>query len=96
MQISNDKNTQLKITWKNKLVSIVYRVGELFVKMTKRIPVNNSIKGYFIGILSPQLIHLPFCLIQLNIGIFSIQLNLDLQLGQKLLGFMTDKSFGNL
>ena len=96
MQISNDKNIQLKITKKNWLISTWYKVGELFVKITKRNPVNNSIRGYLIEILSPQCLHLPFCIIQLNIGIFSIQPNLLLQFGQKLLGFTTDKSFGNL
>ena len=40
-----DKNDQLKNIIKSKLELKLYKDGELFIKITKRIPVKNSIKG---------------------------------------------------
>ena len=79
---------------KNKLDDELYKEGELFTKMTKRIAVINSIKGYLIEIDVLQFIQRPFWINQLIRGIFSLQVNLLLHFGQKLLGFTNDKSLG--
>ena len=63
------------------------------LKKTKRIPVANSTKGYPIEIDALHLIHFPLCINQLIKGMFSFQVNLFLHFGQKLLGFIIDKSF---
>ena len=94
IQIDNDKNNQLKNTLKIKLEKLLYKEGELFKKTTKRIAVVNSIKGYLIEIDVLQLLHLPLWINQLIKGIFSLQLNLFLHFGQKLLGLIIDKSLG--
>ena len=94
MQINKDRYVQLKNILKNKLEEELYKEGELFIKITKRIAVMNSTKGYLIEINTLQFLHLPFWTNQLMRGIFSLQVNLVLHLGQKLLGFIIDKSLG--
>ena len=54
----------------------------------------NSIKGYLIEIDVLQFLHLPPCINQLIKGIFSLQVNLVLHFGQKLLGLIIDKLLG--
>ena len=94
MQINIDRNNQLKKILKNKLEEELNKEGELFIKIKKRIAVINSTKGYLIEINTLQFLHLPFWINQLIRGIFSLQVNLFLHLGQKLLGFIIDKSLG--
>ena len=94
IQINNDKNNQLKNAVKIKLEELLYKVGELFKKTTKRIAVVNSIKGYLIEIDVLQFLHLPLWINQLIRGIFSVQVNLVLHFGQKLLGLIIDKLLG--
>ena len=94
IQIKSDKKNQLKNILKNKFEDELYKYGELFTKRTKRIAVVNSIKGYFNEIVVPQCIHFPLCINQLKRGIFSLQLNLVLHFGQKLLGLTIDKLLG--
>ena len=94
IHIKRDKNNQLKNILKNKLEEELYKEGELFIKIIKRIAVVNSIKGYLIEIDVPQFIQRPFWINQLIRGIFSLQANLVLHFGQKLLGFIIDKSLG--
>jgi len=94
IQINNDKNNQLKNAVKIKLEELLYKDGELFKKTTKRIAVVNSIKGYLIEIDVLQFLHLPLWINQLIKGIFSLQLNLVLHFGQKLLGLIIDKLLG--
>ena len=94
IEINRDRNNQLKNTLKIKLEEYINREGELFIKMTKRIEVINSIKGYLIEIDLLQCIHLPLCINQLIKGIFSLQVNLVLHFGQKLLGLTIEKLFG--
>ena len=94
MQINMDRNNQLNNILNNKLEEELYREGELFMKMTKRIAVINSTKGYLIEIDVLQCLHWPFWINQLIRGIFSLQVNLVLHFGQKLLGFIIDKSLG--
>ena len=94
IQIKREIYNQLKNILKNKLEEELYKEGELFVKIIKRIAVINSIKGYLIEIDIPQFIQLPFWINQLIRGIFSLQVNLLLHFGQKLLGFTIDKSLG--
>ena len=60
IQISRDKNIQLKIQLKNKLELELYNVGELLKKIIKRTPVVNSTRGYLIDMDVSQLKHLPF------------------------------------
>ena len=93
IQINNDKNNQLKNAVKIKLEELLYKEGELFKKTTKRIAVVNSIKGYLIEIDVLQFLHLPLWINQLIKGIFSLQLNLVLHFGQKLLGLIMDTFF---
>ena len=94
IQINNDRNNQLNNTLKIKLEKYIYREGELCKKTTNRIAVVNSIKGYLIEIDVLQFLHLPLWINQLIKGIFSLQLNLVLHFGQKLLGLIIDKSLG--
>ena len=94
IQIKRDKNNQLKNILKTKLEDELYREGELFIKITKRIAVINSTKGYLIEIDEPQFIHLPLWINQLIRGIFSLHVNLVLHFGQKLLGFIIERSLG--
>ena len=94
MQINRDRNNQLKNTLKIKLEEYVYKEGELFIKTTKRIAVINSINGYLIEIDVLQFLHLPLCHNQLIKGMFSLQVNLVLHFGQKLLGLIMDNSLG--
>ena len=96
MQINMDRNNQLNNTLNKKLEEELYKEGELFLKTTKRMPVNNSIKGYLIEIDVLQFLHLPLCINQLIKGTFSLHVNLDLHSGQKLLGLTIEKLFGNL
>ena len=79
---------------KNKFELEEYKEGELFIKIAKSIPVLSSIKGYLKGIIVLQVIHFRPCINQLIKGIFCRQVNLVLQFGQKLLGFIIDKSLG--
>ena len=60
----------------------------------KRNPVRISINGYLKDMVVLQVLHFPFCINQLIKGIFSLQVNWVLHFGQKLLGFMIDKSLG--
>ena len=46
--------------FKNKLELKLYNEEELFKKITKRLPVVNSIRGYLIDIDVLQLAHTPF------------------------------------
>ena len=62
IQIKSDKNIQLKNMFENKLEFEIKKVGELFIEITKRIPVINSIKGYLIEIKLLQCIHFPLCI----------------------------------
>ena len=94
IQINRDRNNQLKNTLKIKLEENIYKEGELFIKTTKRIAVINSIKGYLTEIDVLQCLHFPFCINQLIRGTFSLQVNLVLHFGQKLLGLIIDKSLG--
>tara|TARA_B000000557_G_C20494852_1_gene325416 strand:- start:297 stop:497 length:201 start_codon:yes stop_codon:yes gene_type:complete len=64
------------------------------MKTTKRIAVINSTKGYLLEIDELHFIHLPLCMNQLIKGMFSLQVNLVLHFGQKLLGLMIDKLLG--
>ena len=64
------------------------------MKITKRIAVINSTKGYLLEIEVLQFLHLPFWINQLIKGTFSLQFKFVLHFGQKLLGFMIDKSLG--
>ena len=59
MQIKRDKKIQLSIILNTKLEFEINKDGELFKKMIKRIPVNNSIIGYLMDIKLLQLLHLP-------------------------------------
>ena len=94
IQNKRDKNNQLKNILKNKLEEELNNEGELFIKITKRIAVINSTKGYLIEIDVLQFLHLPLWINQLIKGIFSLQVNLFLHLGQKLLGLIIDKLLG--
>ena len=94
IQTKSDKKTQLKNVLKNKFELEAYKEGELFIKIAKNAPVLISIKGYLKGIVVLQVIHFRPCVNQLIKGIFSRQVNLVLQIGQKLLGFIIDKSLG--
>ena len=94
IQINKDKNNQLKNALKIKLEELSYKVGELFKKTTKRTAVVNSTNGYFKEIDVLQFLHLPLWINQLIKGIFSLQLNLVLHFGQKLLGLIIDKLLG--
>ena len=94
IQIRRDKNNQLKNILKNKLYEELNNEGELFIKITKRIAVINSTKGYLIEIDVLQFLHLPLWINQLIRGIFSLQVNFILHFGQKLLGFIIDRSLG--
>ena len=94
MQINIDRNNQLKNTLKIKLEELIYREGELYIKTTKRIAVINSTRGYFIEINVLQSLHLPLCNNQLIKGMFSLQVNLVLHFGQKLLGLIMDRLLG--
>ena len=79
---------------KNQFELEAYREGELFKEIMKRNPVRISINGYLKDIVVLQVLHFPLCINQLIKGIFSRQVNWVLQLGQKLLGFIIDKSLG--
>ena len=94
MQIKSDKKPQLKHVLKNQFELEAYKEGELFKKIMKRNPVNSSINGYLKDMVFLQVLHFPPCISQLIKGIFSRQVNLVLHFGQKLLGFIIDKSFG--
>ena len=94
IQIKRDKNNQLKNILKNKLEEELNNEGELFIKITKRIAVINSTKGYLIEIDVLQFLHLPLWINQLIKGMFSFQVNLVLHFGQKLLGLIIDRSLG--
>ena len=94
IQIKRDKNNQLKNILKTKLEDELYREGELFIKITKSIAVINSTKGYLLEIDVLQFLHLPFWNNQLIKGTFSLQVNLVLHFGQKLLGLIIDKLLG--
>ena len=94
IHIKRYKNNKLKNILKNKFMDELYKEGELFIKIIKRIAVINSIKGYLIEIDVPQFTHRPFCINQLIKGIFSLQVNLVLHFGQKLLGLTIDKFLG--
>ena len=94
IQTKSDKKTQLKNVLKNKFELEAYKEGELFIKIAKNAPVLISIKGYLKGIVVLQVIHFRPCINQLIKGIFSRQVNFVLQFGQKLLGFIIDKSLG--
>ena len=94
MHINVDKNNQLKNILKIKLEESIYKEGELYIKTTKRIAVINSINGYLIEIDVLQFIHLPLCINQLIKGMFSLQVNLVLHFGQKLLGLIMDRLLG--
>tara|TARA_B100000212_G_scaffold325089_1_gene286475 strand:- start:348 stop:536 length:189 start_codon:yes stop_codon:yes gene_type:complete len=59
IQINRDKSIQLKVMLINKLELKPYREEELFKKITKRLPVVNSIRGYLIDIDLLQLAHAP-------------------------------------
>ena len=86
IHISTERNTQLKNVLIIKLEDELNKGGELYVKITKRIAVDNSIKGYLLEIGVLQFLQLPFCINQLIKGTFSLQVNLVLHFGQKLLG----------
>ena len=94
MQSKSERKIQLKNTLKNKFELDRYIEGELLMNSTKSAPVQSSIKGYRKGIIVLQVIHFRPCINQLIKGIFSCQVNLVLQIGQKLLGFIIDKSLG--
>ena len=94
IQIKRDKNNQLENIFKTKLEEELYKEGVLFIKTTKRMPVVSSTRGYLEEIDVLQFLHLPFWINQLIRGIFSLQVSWDLHFGQKLLGFMIDKSLG--
>ena len=94
IQNKRDKNNQLKNILKNKLEEELNNEGELFIKITKRIAVINSTKGYLIEIDVLQFLHLPLWINQLIKGMFSFQVNLVLHFGQKLLGLIIDRSLG--
>ena len=59
MLINSDKKIQLKVKLKNKFELEIYCEGELFEKITKRIPVINSTRGYLIDTDLLQFIHTP-------------------------------------
>ena len=61
-----ERNNQLKNILKNKLEELLYKEGELLIKITKRIAVINSTKGYFFEIDKLQFLHLPFWINQLK------------------------------
>ncbi len=92
--IRSDRKVQLKNKLKNKFELDANNEGELFVKITKRAPVQSSIKKYLEEIFVLQVLHFRPCINQLNKGIFSRQVNLVLHFGQKLLGLKIDKSLG--
>ena len=94
IQTKSDTKNQLNNVLKNKFGLEAYKEGELFIKIAKNAPVLISIKGYLKGIVVLQVIHFRPCVNQLIKGIFSRQVNLVLQIGQKLLGFIIDKSLG--
>ena len=94
MQSKSERKIQLKNTLKNKFELDRYIEGELLMNITKSAPVQSSIKGYRKGIIVLQVIHFRPCINQLIKGMFSRQVNLVLQIGQKLLGFIIDKSLG--
>ena len=94
MQINMDRNNQLNNILNKKLEEELYKEGELFIKITKSIAVINSTKGYLLEIDTSQFLHLPLWIIQLIRGIFSLQVNLVLHFGQKLLGLIIDKLLG--
>ena len=92
IQNKRDKNNQLKNVLKIKLEEELNNEGELFIKITKRIAVINSTKGYLMEIDVLQFLHLPPWINQLIKGMFSLQVNLVLHFGQKLLGLIIDRS----
>ena len=94
IHIKSDKKIQLKHVLKNKFELEEYKEGELFTKIAKKVPVKSSTKGYLKGMVVLQVKHFRPCINQLIKGIFSRQVNLVLQFGQKLLGFIIDKSLG--
>ena len=94
IQIKSDKKIQLKHALKNKFELVKNKEGELVTKIIKSAPVLSSIKGYLKEIFVLQVIHLRPCINQLIKGIFSRQVNLVLQTGQKLLGLMIDRLLG--
>ena len=94
IQTKSDIKIQLNNVLKNKFKLEEYKEGELFIKIAKSIPVQSSIEGYLKGIVVLQVIHFRPCINQLNKGMFSRQVNLVLQIGQKLLGFIIDKLLG--
>ena len=94
IQIKSDKKIQLKNILKNKFELEEYREGELFIQIAKKLPVKISINGYLKEIFALHVMHFLPCINQLIKGIFSRQVNFVLHLGQKLLGVITDNSFG--
>ena len=64
------------------------------MKITKRIAVINSTKGYLLEIDLLQFLHFLPWISQLIKGMFSFQVNLVLHFGQKLLGLIIDKLLG--
>ena len=89
-----ERNNQLKNILKNKLEEELYKEGELFMKITKRIAVINSTKGYLLEIDLLQFLHFLPWISQLIKGMFSLQVNLVLHFGQKLLGLIIDRLLG--
>ena len=59
IQIKRDRNNQLKDKFNNKLELDMKKEGELLIKIIKRMPVKNSIKGYLKEIDPLQFIHFP-------------------------------------
>tara|TARA_A100000164_G_scaffold367518_1_gene389579 strand:- start:528 stop:929 length:402 start_codon:yes stop_codon:yes gene_type:complete len=94
IQIKRDKNNQLRNILRNKLEFELKKEGVLFIKTTKRIAVDNSTIGYLIEIDISQFLHLPLWINQLIKGMFSLQVNLVLHFGQKLLGLIIDSLLG--
>ena len=62
IQIKRDRNNQLKNKFKNKLELDIKKEGELLIKIIKRIPVKNSIKGYLKEIDLLQCRHFLACI----------------------------------
>jgi len=89
-----ERNNQLKNIFKNKLEEELYREGELFMKITKRIAVVNSTIKYLAEIDVLQFLHFLAWISQLIKGIFSRQVKFFLHFGQKLLGLIIDKLLG--
>ena len=89
-----DIKTQLKNALKTKFGLEALKEWELFKKIMKRNPVRSSINGYLKDMVVLQVLHFPPCINQLTKGIFSDKVNWVWQLGQKLLGFIIDKSLG--